>query len=339
MGEFSRKGALIGYSTIAVLAIAPMAVLETIDAPVKDIGTPPFVVFTASIAVILVVLRPIWLVVRLHPRPTRQLISDLRRYSPWLLSCLFVMFAVTQTMQGVSNIKNTIPFTNPFWADPVLIQFDRALFFGFDAWQLTHAIIPPKGTLVIDWIYAAWQLVQLAFCMTMALLFDRRLQLQAVLSFQVSWLFIGNLIATAMSSVGPIFVANFWSRNDFLPIVERLHAEGATYAIQTVNYLLETQATNALGSGISAMPSMHVGIAVLVALFFRQRLAKFQGIAWVFVVLTYVGSIHLGWHYATDGIVSAFFVVIIWKAMRSYVAWLAGISRPNSDVQLAASPN
>jgi hypothetical protein len=119
-------------------------------------------------------------------------------------------------------------------------------------------------------------------------------------------------------------------------MVELIHAEGAAASINAYDYLIATQGTNAFGSGISAMPSLHVGIAVLEALFVRQRFPKFQWVAWAFVGITYVGSIHLGWHYATDGILSAFFVVLIWIVMRAYVAWLAGIFRQPGNAHLAA---
>lgn len=324
VGEFSKTGMLVGYSTVAVLALAPLAILAGIDAPVIDIGTPSFVVFSASIAVLLVVLRPIWLVVRLHPEPTRQLVSDLRRYSPWLLTCLFLMFVIPQTLEWSGSLKQIIPRANPFWADPALISIDRALLFGRDAWEITDAVIPSALTPWIDRIYAIWHLVHGGLCMAMVLLMDRRLQLQAVLSLQLSWLLLGNLLATALSSVGPIFVADFWGRSDFAPMIEHLHAEGASGAIAAYDYLLTAQGTNAFGAGISAMPSMHVAIAVLLALFVRRSARKFQALAWAFVAVIYIGSIHLGWHYATDGVVSAAGVVFIWKATGAYVTWLGG---------------
>ena len=74
------------------------------------------------------------------------------------------------------------------------------------------------------------------------------------------------------------------------------------------------------------MPSLHVAIAVLVALFVRESLPRLQWVAWTFAALTFVGSIHLGWHYASDGVISAIAVVVIWLAVGRYVSWLSTLS-------------
>ena len=326
MGSLLRRGLVVGYATVALLTLLPFAVLSGISAPVVDVGTPPFAVFAIALAVVLVVLRPLWLVVRLHPEPTRQLLEDFRLYSPWVLTSGFALLAIAQTIEGALSLKQAIPYINPFWADPALIRLDRLLFFGHDAWQVTHALVPATGTRVIDGLYAVWHPVQIGFCMAIVLLFDRRLQLQAVLSFQLAWLLVGNLLAISLASVGPIFVADFWGRNDFLPMVAQLQNEGAVRTVFSSAYLLESHGTNAFGGGISAMPSMHVAIVVLVALFLRKRLPVLQWFAWAFAAVTYLGSIHLGYHYATDGIVSAFFVVLIWKTTGLYVSWLTSLA-------------
>jgi hypothetical protein len=40
------------------------------------------------------------------------------------------------------------------------------------------------------------------------------------------------------------------------------------------------------------------------------------GLGWLgllWVLAQWIGSIHLGWHYATDGLVSALVTVIVWR--------------------------
>ena len=81
-------------------------------------------------------------------------------------------------------------------------------------------------------------------------------------------------------------------------------------------YYLE--GTPSLGSGISAMPSMHVSIAVLVALVSSQVSKKAGCIFWLFALIIQIGSVHLGWHYAIDGYMATALTVLIWKAVSYY---------------------
>ena len=60
-----------------------------------------------------------------------------------------------------------------------------------------------------------------------------------------------------------------------------------------------------VGSGISAMPSMHVAIATLFALV-CWRVRRWLGIVMtIYAVIIMLGSVDLGWHYAVDGYLGA----------------------------------
>jgi hypothetical protein len=64
------------------------------------------------------------------------------------------------------------------------------------------------------------------------------------------------------------------------------------------------------------MPSMHVGVAVLLAIFGWKR-HRLLGLGFsAFALVIFLGSIHLGFHYAVDGYVAAIMVVVIW--------WISG---------------
>jgi membrane-associated phospholipid phosphatase len=67
-------------------------------------------------------------------------------------------------------------------------------------------------------------------------------------------------------------------------------------------------------AGISAMPSLHVGLAVLFALVAGQRSRWLAGFLWCYAGLIQVGSIVLGWHYAVDGYAGALIACAVWVA-------------------------
>ena len=75
-----------------------------------------------------------------------------------------------------------------------------------------------------------------------------------------------------------------------------------------------------MGSGISAMPSMHVATAVLLALF-GWRYSRQAGIALtLYAVVIMIGSVHLGWHYALDGYVGALGAMVVWRLVGRLLA-------------------
>ncbi len=84
------------------------------------------------------------------------------------------------------------------------------------------------------------------------------------------------------------------------------------------SYLWTSYEARALlfGSGISAFPSVHLGIATLTALYLfeRQRYLLLPGIAFVAVILFL--SVYSGYHYAIDGYFSIVAVIGLWLGLR-----------------------
>jgi membrane-associated phospholipid phosphatase len=76
--------------------------------------------------------------------------------------------------------------------------------------------------------------------------------------------------------------------------------------------------------GISAMPSMHVTIATLLALL-GWRTNRYMGMAFTaFAATIFVGSMMLGWHYSVDGIAAAALGIAFWFiAGRITAGWAA----------------
>jgi hypothetical protein len=316
-GDFERWQ-LVGYATIAGLAIVPAAWLFAAGLPAAN-GSYPFVTFSLLILLILCLLRPLQLVATRHAAPTRQLVADVKAHWPWLVTILFMAVALPQTLDSSTSLKRHIGELNPYYADVALMRLDAL--FGVDPWGLTHAVFGVAATRVIDAVYGLWHVAQIGLAMWLVLTRNRKFQIQAALSFQLAWLVLGGLLAVAFASVGPCFVDVFLGSDHYAPLMARLPED--LHSVTAMKYLLASRGTEAIGGGISAMPSLHVAIAVLIGLCLRDRRPRWQSLAWAYVLVIFVGSIHLGWHYASDGIVSAVGMAAIWKAAGWYVEWLS----------------
>ncbi len=89
----------------------------------------------------------------------------------------------------------------------------------------------------------------------------------------------------------------------------------AIWSIDTQKALWEIHAQRqaAIGSGISAMPSMHISTSVLMALGMGSINKRLAILFWAYAAVIQIGSVHLAWHYAIDGYLAAALTLIIWK--------------------------
>ncbi|TIX39662.1 MAG: hypothetical protein E5V40_15870 [Mesorhizobium sp.] len=114
-------------------------------------------------------------------------------------------------------------------------------------------------------------------------------------------------------------------------------AHGAASRNSAVSYqqylwtLHEARQTG-FGSGISAFPSVHVGLAMLNALFLREFNRYLGALAFVYVAFVAASSVYLAWHYAIDGYVSAIVTLIVYVVARKLIA---ADSRPVAAMQTA----
>jgi hypothetical protein len=233
-----------------------------------------------------------------------------------------LLFAVL--MASFNAYKQMILPLAGFGLDPFLRDADKILFLGVDPWRITHSIFgSPAATMFIDRSYHGWfvpMALGLLICAWMPSS-TYKLRTQYILSYIGVWIGLGSVLAFLLPSAGPCFYANFHgSETSFNQLLHRLRqvqdlsGERMT-ALGNQNALLAAFGGDQLriGRGISAMPSVHNGLAVLFALA-AFRLNKTAGILLsAYAVLIWIGSIHLGWHYALDGIIAAVLTFGIWR--------------------------
>ncbi len=255
------------------------------------------------------ILRPDWLIARTTV------------VAGWF--CLMIFFTPFKVMIG--HIQG-FPF------DAALAELDRLIFFGRDPWVLTHALFgSPAATFVLHMAYNMWFVMMwlsiIYFMLRPELV---RLRARYITAFLLSWMIVGSLGAYFLASAGPCFYERAFGDPQFRPLMDRLHvldAQLKTFypgfgvhglALQDLLWNSFASKRELFGGGISAMPSMHVSIAVLMALAARHLNRRLGWILTGFAALIWIGSVHFGWHYATDGLVALGMTLAIWK----FSGWL-----------------
>ncbi|RMD64290.1 MAG: hypothetical protein D6826_02825 [Alphaproteobacteria bacterium] len=272
--------------------------------------------------------RIVWLLARHRPqRPLALIWHDLSRnmLSPQRLfnaAPAFVLLPLVLAM--MTSLKRMIPMVQPFAWDPVLAQIDRFVHGGHQPWELLQPFLgSPQITVAISYVYAIPWLTLVIFAQFWHTFTLERGRMQFLLTYLLCWILLGTLAATAFSSTGPAFYGQIYpGPNPYAPLMDYLNAVAAEYRLPSAlgqQYLWNAYVEDYLheGSGISAMPSMHISMAFLfvLACWRRHRLLRWISVAFLIVML--IGSVHLAWHYAIDGYVSILGTGAIW--------WLVGL--------------
>jgi hypothetical protein len=219
-----------------------------------------------------------------------------------------------------------------FFADEPLANLDEALH-GIEPWRLAHAVMPPSLEPVLYSLYLHLWFVQLLGMIVLAsFLDDERKRIGYLFAFAVTVIFLGTAVRLGGSSAGPIFYDRMDGGTRFADLILALQqSSGGQGVLKVAEYLYSSYSHDrtTLGTGISAMPSLHVAIAVLNA-FFVHSLSRFWGrLAWGYATAIMFGSVYFGWHYALDGYVSILFVSLFWRGRNAIFGLTDLLSRRN----------
>ena len=193
--------------------------------------------------------------------------------------------------------KSMIPHVGGYWADPFLADLDHMIF-GQDPWHLFRSdLLRPLYAEA----YVSWFLITFG---TMGVLAFSKRDHSALLTAYLATLIIGGTIGQyLLPSVGPIFYERIGLGPRFAELVA---TNDPTYGL-FADYLWHHYRLGGanLGTGISAMPSMHVTLAVWTVFAAHAVWRPLAVPAAIYAVVIWAASIASGWHYALDGLVGA----------------------------------
>ncbi len=231
--------------------------------------------------------------------------------------------AATAIMQAAfSIVKLGIPTMVPFYADAWLAEVDRFMAGGRDPWEIAHqmagflpvqAMLPTYSTV---WTVPAFGLPVILAATDR----DAGRTARFILLYIFCWFVIGNVLAIAGSSAGPVFYDVLLGGDRFAglhsALVQSGMSENGFGMMQRQLWGVYADGSMALGFGISAFPSVHVAIATVTALYLveRSRWLALPGL--VFLATIQFLSVYSGYHYAVDGYISIILVAAAWLALR-----------------------
>jgi PAP2 superfamily len=243
----------------------------------------------------------------------------------YVATVALTFIAASLFLSAFSAAKQAIPALHPFTWDATLSAWDSQLDGGRPLWRRLQPLLGrPDITVSLDWFYhRAWTtLVMAAFAWT-AFMRPSPLRRRYLFAFTAAFLVVGNWLALALSSAGPAYfdAVTSGSRDPYAGLLAYLRSVNAQSPLLSVRgedvlWYAYSHRLEAFGAGISAMPSIHVATATLMAL---CGFAISRRLGWAMTataVLVFAASVDLGWHYAVDGYLGAAIAILLW--------WVAG---------------
>jgi membrane-associated phospholipid phosphatase len=283
----------------------------TVGIPIKDPGGAFFVtrvgltlaLFTVFVAVEAVVRTP------RGERSPRSLWASARRRWPRrrLAAAWACLLAYHVTYFSYHNLKSWDVLNTP--RDHDLTRIDQWLAFGHSPAVLLHDLLG-QGVAVYAMVLVYETFPTLVVLVVAGSVFVKELRDGITILASLIWVWIlGTASYYAVPSLGP-----FDDRpQDFAGLPDTVVTKTqALYMAQRDQLLAHPHAPDAFAQ-VSAFASLHIGVTTVITL-----LASYLGftraarVLWVFLALTCVATVYLGWHFVVDDIAG---LVIGWAAV------------------------
>ena len=283
------------------MVIAMMAVSSGWDLPILD---PDGVVVPTYVRLPLIVLAALALDVVPRAVARRESVVAVTRERWDRTQLMFALGGVITwyaTYAAFRNLKSYVPFVNDRLWDTEMARLDRWLWLGNDPAEVMHQWLGTSWTAeFLSFVYVAW-IVLVPTALAVALVWTRHRAAGSwlVTAVAVDWA-LGVATYFAMPSLGPIYSAP----QDFTALEDTMVTSlQESMWSDRLEVLADPFATNEVQT-IAAFASLHVAITVtMVMVAHLVRLPRWILVSGhVFLALTVVSTVYLGWHFFIDAV-------------------------------------
>ena len=255
-------------------------------------------------------------------RPSGELRPYLQalRSPSWLLHAVRIWVAGVLVLYAYTWLKVSIPLLNERLWDAELARFDQALHGGLSPSRLLVALFEGTPLLrLLDGVYSLWLPMTMTGAGFFAMALSPRARAQFFFSYVMLWT-LGVWTYVAMPALGP----GLAYPGEWTSVRAELPGAVETQASLMRNYgrVVESRTTGVLRAGfnpslgVAAMPSLHVGIDGLLLLWCFRRARPLAALFLAALILTFLGSVTTGWHYAVDAWVGLALAALSYGASR-----------------------
>jgi len=257
-------------------------------------------------------------------RPSRAAMRAVRRerWTPWRMAAAGgALLSFYVSYLAYRNLKGLLPVLRPGdLFDRQLADLDRDLFAGHDPAALLHGLLGTGAlpTHLLSTVYAAFILF-LPLCLALALVFspDLPTSLFFATALSLNWLLgIGSYFL--LPALGPVYA-------DPAAFAALPHSE----VTRLQEMLLDRRAEflrdpdGGTPQAIAAFASLHIAMSVtpLAAAYLLGLGRRLKAALWTWLVVTWVATIYLGWHYVLDdvaGVAIAAVSLLVARALMGY---------------------
>ena len=237
-------------------------------------------------------------------RPSRAAMSGVRR-ERWtgkrIAAVATGIVAFYVTYLAYRNLKAAVPLLRPGdLFDSQLADIDQAMFLGNDPAVLMHDVLGTGvAAHVLSVLYVAF-IVFLPLSLGLALVFAERLKVSLfyATALSINWI-LGAASYFMLPALGPIY---FYPETfAALPYTEVSRLQDLLMD-DRVGFLADT--ATGTPQAIAAFASLHIAMSftALLTAYMLELGRRVKIALWVWLAITFIATIYLGWHYVLDDI-------------------------------------